>query len=234
MTMTWFRSLRRTPAPPSPSPTVSRRRFFAGAGAVAGSALLASPAWAEVQARADAFGIQPGTLVDAQGRPLDREPLPADPLLGEIMMVGFNFSPRGWAFCDGQLLAIAENTALFALLGTIYGGDGRTTFGLPDLRGRVPVHAGTGPGLTPRPLGQRAGTEAVTLTGDQVPAHEHTHPQVQVRGLGPQTVGVAPGGVQGSTTATSATGGDQAHPNMPPFLVIHFCIALTGVFPSRD
>lgn len=223
------------PRPSSPSPpgrAVSRRRFVAGAGAAAGGALLAGPAWADVEARASTFGIEPGTLVDAQGRPLDREPTFTDPFLGAIIMVGFTFAPRNWAFCDGQLLQISQNQALFALLGTTYGGDGRTTFALPDLRGRVPLHPGSGPGLTPRQLGEAGGAESVALTGAQVPAHDHPVPQVQVRGTGPEALGLAAGGARG-TTATGATGGGEAHPNMPPFLGVHFCIALQGIFPSR-
>ena len=96
-----------------------------------------------------------------------------EPFIGEISMVAFTFAPRGWAFCDGQLLAISQNTALFSLIGTTYGGDGRTTFALPDLRGRVPLHMGNGPGLTSRPEGQKGGSETVTLTVSQMPAHNH-------------------------------------------------------------
>lgn len=232
--MTWFRSLLRPRQTPQPEqPPVSRRRFFAGAGAVAGSALLAPAAWADVESRAEAFGIEPGTLVDAQGRPLDREPAFTDPFIGAIIMVGFNFPPRGWAHCDGQLLAIAQNSALFSLLGTTFGGDGRTTFGLPDLRGRSATHPGSGPGLTPRQWGERGGTESVSLTAAQVPSHSHDTPQVQVRGTGTEAVGMATGGDQG-TASTGAAGGGQAHDNMPPFLGIYHCIALTGIFPSRS
>ena len=97
----------------------------------------------------------------------------SEPFVGEIRMFAGNFAPRGWAFCDGQLLAVSQNDALFSLLGTIYGGDGRTTFGLPDLRGRVPIHAGSGPGLSPRRLGAKAGAENVTLTVNQLPSHSH-------------------------------------------------------------
>lgn len=97
----------------------------------------------------------------------------SEPFLGQIQMVGFNFAPRGWAFCDGQLLSIAQNSALFALLGTIYGGDGRTTFALPDLRGRVAVHPGHGPGLSSYRLGDKGGAESVTLTANQMPSHTH-------------------------------------------------------------
>jgi len=98
----------------------------------------------------------------------------SDPFIAEIIMFGGNFAPRGWAFCDGQLLSIAQNTALFSLLGTTYGGDGRTTFGLPDLRGRVAMHPGSGPGLTTRRLGEKSGVETVTLTTNQIPSHNHT------------------------------------------------------------
>ena len=97
-----------------------------------------------------------------------------DPFLAEIVMFGGNFNPRGWAFCDGQLLPIAQNQALFSLLGTIYGGDGRTTFALPGLRGRTPIHAGRGPGLTDRRLGSRGGSETVTLNTTQIPSHNHS------------------------------------------------------------
>ncbi len=96
-----------------------------------------------------------------------------DPFIGEIIMFGGNFAPRSWAFCDGQLLAISQYNALFSLFGTIYGGDGRTTFGLPDLRGRIPVHQGSGPGLTPRQIGTRSGSEQVTLTPQDLPSHTH-------------------------------------------------------------
>ena len=98
----------------------------------------------------------------------------SEPFVGKIRMFAGNFAPRGWAFCDGQLLAVSQNDALFSLLGTIYGGDGRTTFGLPDLRGRIPIHAGTGPGLSPRSLGNKAGTEIETLTVNQIPSHTHS------------------------------------------------------------
>ena len=98
----------------------------------------------------------------------------SDPFIAEIIMFGGNFAPRGWAFCDGQLLSISSNSALFSILGTTYGGDGRTTFGLPDLRGRVAMHPGSGPGLTQRRLGEKSGMETVTLTTNQIPSHNHT------------------------------------------------------------
>lgn len=172
------------------------------------------------------------------------------PFLGEIRMFGGNFAPRGWAFCDGQLISIAQNTALFSLLGTTYGGNGQTTFALPDLRGRVPLHPGQGPGLAPRTLGESSGTETVTLLATQMPAHTH--------GLnafnGPGTAGSPTGAViaapvsgatldkafsASSNTAMSpasigTAGGSQPHDNMPPYRCVNFIIALEGIYPSRN
>ena len=130
----------------------------------------------------------------------------AEPFIGEIKMFGGNFAPRGWAFCNGQLLAISSNTALFSILGTIYGGDGRTSFGLPDLRGRVAMHAGNGPGLTPRPLGQKSGQEQVTLNTLQIPSHNH-------QGMSNATISLANGvgnatAAVGSSLATASAGSD--------------------------
>jgi microcystin-dependent protein len=225
--MNWFRSLRRTStvAPP----VASRRRFFAGAGAVAGTVLFARPSWAT----GPDLGIEPGTLVDASGQPLDRAPMTAEPFLGQILMVPYTFAPRGWANCEGQLLSIAQNTALFSLLGTTFGGDGQTTFALPDLRGRVPLHPGQGPGLSNRTLGESGGTESVTLTAAQIPQHAHTLPEVQVRGTGTPAIGAAAGGDRG-TASTSEVGGSQPHNNMPPYLALRYVIALFGIYPSRD
>ncbi len=231
--MSWFRPLRRAPSDATPTaPPVSRRRFAAGGVALA-STLLADPSWAAVEARAAALGITPGTRVDAQGRPLSGASMGLEPFVGEVMLFGGNFAPLGWAFCDGQLLAVSENDALFSLLGTIYGGDGQTTFALPDLRGRVPIHAGTGSGLSPRVLGARGGQEQVTLTAVQLPAHD-TLPEVQVRGTGPATVGATVGGNPGTPVAGSSAGGSQAHDNMPPVLAVNYCIALFGIYPSRN
>jgi microcystin-dependent protein len=166
-------------------------------------------------------------------------PRGGDPFLGEIAMVGFNFAPRGWALCDGQLLPIANNQALFSLLGTTYGGDGRTTFALPDLRGRVPAHAGTGPGLTNKRLGEKGGEESHLLTSAEMPAHNHAVedlPVVTVRGTGNQVVGGSVGGdtevVESGSTTT--VGGSSAHNNMQPFLTLNFVIALQGLFPPRS
>jgi microcystin-dependent protein len=170
----------------------------------------------------------------------------AEPFLGEIIMFGGNFAPRGWAFCDGQLLAINSYTALFSILGTMYGGDGRTTFGLPDLRGRVPMHKGNGPGLTPRNLGQKSGSENVHLTVGQLPAHNHVLANNAIEDDANQT---DPGGnalagsqiyrpgtpdAKTAPNATNNTGGNQAVPILQPYLCITFIIALQGIYPSRN
>ena len=158
-------------------------------------------------------------------------------------MVGFTFCPQGWAEANGQLLPISQNTALFSLFGTTYGGDGMTTFALPDLRGRVPIHAGAGPGLTPRNLGSRSGTEAVTLSESQMPSHTHTVNAYSVEGDSAAPTGNIPaksgaGDPDYSSSApdttmnagtVSNTGGGQSHDNMPPFLTIRFCVALQGL-----
>jgi len=180
-----------------------------------------------------------------------------DPFLGEISMFGGNFAPRGWALCDGQLLPISQNTALFSILGTTFGGDGRTTFGLPDLRGRSPMHAGTGPGLSPRRLGEKGGVEQVALTIAQIPAHNHGLSNVAVAGQitfktddgtstgnTPTVTGVFKGGgtknfpgVTSDLTANGSTnnnGGSQTHTNVQPYQVINYIIALQGTYPSRS
>ena len=170
-----------------------------------------------------------------------------EPFVGEIKMVGFNFAPRGYATCDGQIMSIQQNTALFSLLGTTYGGNGTTTFALPDLRGRFPTHQGQGPGLATRVIGEVAGQESVTLLANELPQHSH------------QLIGSSTGGnvspangfpaadssntvaVYGSTGDTAmhpgaigVAGGNQPHTNMPPYLVVNFVIALEGIFPSRN
>lgn len=171
----------------------------------------------------------------------------SEPFVGEMRMFAGNFAPRGWAFCDGQLLAVSQNDALFSLLGTIYGGDGRTTFGLPDLRGRVPIHAGSGPGLSPRRLGAKAGAENVTLTVNQLPSH--THPMQALSqnaitanaqgNLLAQTPSVdlyiadSPSTSMASTAVTNV-GGSRSHTNLMPFLCINMIIALFGIYPSRQ
>lgn len=173
----------------------------------------------------------------------------SEPFIGQIAMFAGNFAPRGWAFCDGQLLSIAENSALFSLLGTTYGGDGRTTFGLPDLRGRFPLHPGNGPGLTPRSLGEKGGVESVTLAANQMPSHTHTNQALAQTTAGTDSdptgkvpaagrnfyadIAAGPTTVLASQTSGS-TGGGQAHTNVPPFQGVNFIIALIGIYPSRN
>ena len=169
----------------------------------------------------------------------------SEPFVGEIRMFAGNFAPRGWAFCDGQLLAVSQNDALFSLLGTIYGGDGRTTFGLPDLRGRIPIHAGSGPGLSPRNLGAKGGAKKVTLTVNQLPSHPHPLQASSASAISPQPQGNVPcragadmysddfSPVNLSSSAVSSVGGSQSHTNLMPYLCIHFIIALFGIYPSR-
>ncbi|SDU48361.1 phage tail protein [Stappia sp. ES.058] len=170
----------------------------------------------------------------------------SEPFVGEIRMFAGNFAPRGWAFCDGQLLAVSQNDALFSLLGTIYGGDGRTTFGLPDMRGRLPIHAGHGPGLSERRLGAKAGSEKVTLTVNQIPSHGH--PARADTAIGTESspagnvtatstaVDIYFDGTANSNMSSNAithTGGSRSHTNLMPFLCVHFIIALFGIYPSR-
>ncbi|KJZ17564.1 phage tail protein [Loktanella sp. S4079] len=168
-----------------------------------------------------------------------------EPILGQVIMFGGNFAPRGWAFCDGQLLPIASNSALFSLLGTTYGGDGRSTFGLPDLRGRAPIHAGTGNGLSPRQIGQRVGREDVTLTVAEMPAHGHgvMASSSAADSVRPSNDYLASANIYSNepgrlnelgTQTITPTGGSQPHENMQPSLVINYIIALQGVYPSRS
>lgn len=167
--------------------------------------------------------------------------------IGEIRFFGGNFAPRGWAFCNGQMLAINQYQALFSLLGTTYGGDGRTTFALPDARGRAMIHAGQGPGLSPRRLGENAGTETNTLTANQMPAHSHaqrattadadaTSPQGTLMG-GTGRDRIYSGGRADTTMsgdAIGSSGGGQAVNNMPPYVTTNCIIALEGYYPSRS
>jgi microcystin-dependent protein len=175
----------------------------------------------------------------------------SEPFLGMIAIYGFNFSPRGWAFCNGQILPIAQNTALFSLLGTMYGGNGQTTFGLPDLRSRFPNHFGQGPGLSSYDQGQAGGTESVTLNVQQLPGHVHgyTIPANNADANSPEpaantVLGVASGGISiykaaaGNTNMpggnTAITGGNGPAGIMNPYLTLNYCIALEGIFPSRN
>jgi microcystin-dependent protein len=169
----------------------------------------------------------------------------ADPFVAEIRIFPFNFAPKGWAWCDGQLLPLSQNTALFSLLGTTYGGDGKSTFALPDLQGRAPMHPGQGPGLSLHDLGETGGSETVTLLESEIPSHSHamsgslddddsTTPVAHL--LGGLSVVYAPGNspvVAMSPNALAPAGGDQPHNNLQPYLTFYFCIALQGVFPPR-
>ena len=170
----------------------------------------------------------------------------SEPFLAEIRMVGFNFAPRGWAFCDGQILPISSNLSLFSLLGTTYGGDGRTSFALPDLRGRSPIHVSSAHGW-----GQKSGEETHTLGLSEIPSHTHT---LQASGAGATQASptdsllavstLASGNIYSTnaqepdvsleTSAIANAGGGQGHNNMQPYLVLNFCIALQGLFPSRS
>lgn len=169
----------------------------------------------------------------------------SEPFLAEVRMVGFSFAPRGWAFCDGQILPISQNQSLFSLLGTTYGGDGRTSFALPDLRGRTPTHVGSSDGGASHPLGQKSGEETHTLSVAEMPQHRHAVQASSVNADAPIPAGnvlAAANNVYRDATnliglragAITATGGGQAHGNMQPFLAVNFCIALEGLFPSRN
>lgn len=170
----------------------------------------------------------------------------SEPFLAEVRIVGFNFAPRGWAFCDGQILPINQNQSLYSLLGTTYGGDGRTSFALPDLRGRTPIHVGRSNGGQSHTLGQKSGEETHTLAANEMPQHRHA---VNVSNAG--TTAVPTGAIlanagadyfrDGQNTpvgmnagASLNVGGGQAHENMQPYLALNFCIALQGLFPSRN
>jgi len=178
----------------------------------------------------------------------------SEPFIGEVRIWGCSFTPRGWASCDGQLLPIASNTALFSVLGTTFGGDGRTTFALPDLRDQAAMHPGHGPGLSSRRLGQKTGTDEVTLTEAQMPAHKHVMSGVQdpaTSATPADTMMMAFDTPTGSTenilylnnaetanaqmasSTLSNMGGSQAHENRQPAITMNYCIALTGLYPSR-
>lgn len=176
----------------------------------------------------------------------------ADPFLAEIRIFGFNFAPTGWALCNGQLLPISQNTALFSLLGTNYGGDGKTTFALPNLQDRAPMQQGQGPGLSPRFLGEEGGEAFVTLINSEMPLHNHPPVQANTDGgdsntptNGVWSLGGAILGLKLYNPATgtapimnpaafSIQGGSQPHNNMPPYLTLNFCIAMQGIYPARS
>lgn len=171
------------------------------------------------------------------------------PFLAEIRIFGFNFAPKGWALCNGQIMPISQNTALFSLLGTNYGGDGKSNFALPNLQGSAPLHPGQGPGLSFRSLGELGGEQNVTLLQTEMPSHAHTaqgfsgaggqNPggnswaDANQRGISTYTPGSAPSNVQMSPFGLSISGGSQPHNNMMPYLTLNFCIALQGIFPAR-
>ena len=172
----------------------------------------------------------------------------ADPFVAEIRIFPFNFAPRGWAWCNGQLLPISQNTALFSLLGTTYGGDGKSTFALPNLQGSAPMHPGQGPGLSLHDLGEVGGSQTVTLLASEIPAHSHSVSASVADGINQSPVGeklaTGVGGIslygpangpltQLSPHTFAPAGGDQPHNNMQPYLTFYFCIALQGVFPPR-
>ncbi|MBL9133492.1 MAG: phage tail protein [Verrucomicrobiaceae bacterium] len=170
----------------------------------------------------------------------------ADPFVAEIRIFGFNFAPTGWAFCNGQILPISQNTALFSLLGTTYGGDGKSTFALPDLQGCAPMNLGQGPGLSQHFLGESGGTETVTLLESEIPSHSHalnasqadSASRIPVGDLPATGIGIGIYAPSGSLTpmspnTLSTAGGSLPHNNMMPYLTANFCIALQGIFPPR-
>ena len=172
----------------------------------------------------------------------------ADPFVAEIRIFPFNFAPKGWAFCDGQILPLSQNTALFSLLGTTYGGDGKSNFALPNMQGNAPMHPGQWPGLSLHDLGETGGSETVTLLESEIPAHSHSlmgstttatkslatgNSFAKGSGITPY---LAPAGaplVSMADQSITPAGGDQPHNNMQPYLTLNFCIALQGVFPPR-
>lgn len=169
-----------------------------------------------------------------------------DPFVAEIRIFPFNFAPKGWAFCDGQILPLSQNTALFSLLGTTYGGDGKSNFALPNMQGNSPMHPGQGPGLSLHDLGEIGGSQTVSLLESEIPSHAHgllasasdgnnTKPATQLfaQGVGVKIWGTNAPNTQFSGNAIAPAGGDQPHNNMMPYLTLSFCIALQGVYPPR-
>ena len=170
----------------------------------------------------------------------------SEPFLAEIRIVGFNFAPRGWAFCDGQILPINQNQSLYSLLGTVYGGDGRTSFALPDIRGRTPIHVGASDSGTTHTQGQKSGEEAHVLTAAEISEHSHTiqgtstaadqavpSDSLLAASNTGQPFSLLNSGNMGANSITN-TGGGQAHNNMQPSIILNYCIALQGLFPSRN
>ena len=170
-----------------------------------------------------------------------------DPFVAEIRIFPFNFAPKGWAWCDGQILPLSQNTALFSLLGTTYGGDGKSNFALPDLQGRAPMHPGQGPGLSLHDLGETGGSETVSLLESEIPAHSHafkgslddgdltipTPTRVLAKSTGQNIYSATASLASMAPEALAPAGGDQPHNNMQPYLTFYFCIALQGVYPPR-
>ncbi len=169
-----------------------------------------------------------------------------DPFVAEIRIFPFNFAPKGWAFCDGQILPLSQNTALFSLLGTTYGGDGKSNFALPNMQGNAPMHPGQGPGLSLHDLGETGGSDTVSLLESEIPSHTHGYTVSQADGLVGAPAGqlcatgigvgmYAPPGtlVQLNDNSLAPAGGDQPHNNLQPYLTLNFCIALQGVYPPR-
>jgi microcystin-dependent protein len=216
-----------------------RRSFLAKAlGLAAGTSLLGGAVKAFAKAGGDQSSLSGGVPKQVDF---------ANPALGQVIMFAGNYAPTGWAICDGSLMSISQNTALFSILGTTYGGDGKTTFGLPDLRGRVPIGTGQGAGLTNRLLGEMSGEESHTLAVGELPSH--THPAVVDNSAGTSDTpvnnvpAVNSEGIQHYGTAMNAamnagaignTGGSQAHNNMQPYLGMTYLIALVGIFPARS
>ena len=173
----------------------------------------------------------------------------SEPFVGEIRMFAGSFAPRGWALCNGQLMAVSQNDALFSLLGTIYGGDGRTTFGLPDIRGRIPLHAGSGPGLSERKLGSKSGSEKIILDIKQLPSHTHQLTGNSTDATDAKPTGKVLANISGgapslynnggnalslSSKSVVADGGSNSHTNMMPAICINYIISLFGIYPSRN
>ena len=172
----------------------------------------------------------------------------SDAFVAEIRILPTNFAPKGWAFCDGQILPLSQNTALFSLLGTTYGGDGKSTFALPNMQGNAPMHPGQGPGLSLHDLGETGGSETVTLLESEMPSHPHSLMAAPVSATKSVPTGNSIARTSGATpylppagaalaamsgSAVTPTGGDQPHNNMQPYLTLNFCIALQGIFPPR-